>query len=368
MKSKLILLGEAWGEQEEKYSSPFVGPAGQELYRMLGEAGFPAEHLPYQFVSAYSMTKRWDNFPALLLNVFNCRPPDPENKNRAEYFYAKLSDKLDIDRTFPARRMGSANGYVLSQYSPHVAALRATLLEAQPNLIIALGATACWALGLPTSIGKIRGSIHLTPHGKVLPVYHPASILRNWSNRIVTVLDLYKARRESVYPDIRLTNREIWSQPSIDDLYLWWETHGSKSSLLAFDIETLRKRQISEVGFASDSQHALHIPFVWETRSNGAKFYESYWPDTKTEVQAWKFVKMVCESEIPKVGQNVLQYDSYWMTKELGITLRNVLWDTMTMAHCWQPELDKNLGFLGSIFLDEKSWKSIRRDVAKEND
>jgi hypothetical protein len=39
----------------------------------------------------------------------------------------------------------------------------------------------------------------------------------------------------------------------------------------------------------------------------------------------------------------------------------------MQKAHCWQPELDKNLGFLGSIFMDEVSWKQIRRDVGKDN-
>jgi hypothetical protein len=83
---------------------------------------------------------------------------------------------------------------------------------------------------------------------------------------------------------------------------------------------------------------------------------------------AWDFVKMVCESDIPKIGQNVVQYDSYWLAKEFGIALKNVAEDTMTLSHAWQPELEKSLGFLGSIFLDERSWKSIRNDTSKQND
>jgi len=241
-------------------------------------------------------------------------------------------------------------------------------LELKPNLIVALGATALWALGLSTSIGKFRGSVIESKFGKVLPVYHPAAILRNWSNRVVTVLDLHKASRECKFPEIRTTTRYIWTEPAIADLYRWWEEHGKKSKLLAVDIETLRKAQISEVGFAASPTQALHIPFILEEKIGQHKTYRSYWPDIATEAKAWQFVRHVLESPVAKIGQNVIQYDTYWMLKELSIRILNITEDTMTKAHCWQPELDKNLGFLGSVFLDERSWKFIRRNVAKEND
>ena len=130
----------------------------------------------------------------------------------------------------------------------------------------------------------------------------------------------------------------------------------------------IRKTQISEIGFAADSTHALHIPFVIEYKSGHQRGYKSWWPSVETELEAWQFVKMVCESDIPKVGQNVVQYDCYWMLKVLGIQVRNIAHDTMTMAHCWQPELEKNLGFLGSVFLNERAWKGIRTNVGKQND
>ena len=133
--------------------------------------------------------------------------------------------------------------------------------------------------------------------------------------------------------------------------------------MLAVDIETLKQQQVAEIGFASSPQMALHIPFVYKE----GREYISYWESAEDELKAWDFVDMVCRSSIPKIGQNVLQYDSYFMAKAVGIPILNIVEDTMTLAHCWQPELDKNLGFLGSLFLNEKSWKHIRSHNDKED-
>ena len=214
-------------------------------------------------------------------------------------------------------------------------------------------------------VGIYYSSIIDSEIGKVLPTYHPAAVLRNWSFRILVVLDLIKAKREMLQPEIRTTTRSIWTEPSIADLHTWWKKYGEHTDLLAFDIETLRKTQISEIGFAASATQALHIPFLLEHREGNKKTYQRYWSTLEEEVEAWKFVKLICESSVPKIGQNVIQYDAYWMLRALNIKLLNVVEDTMVKAHAWQPELKKDLGFLGSIFLDEKSWKHIRRDVSK---
>jgi hypothetical protein len=181
----------------------------------------------------------------------------------------------------------------------------------------------------------------------------------------LAVLDLAKALRESAKPGAGLMDREIWTEPTIDDLYKWWFDHGSKASMLAVDIETVKQKQISEIGFASNPTHALHIPFVYQEGG----VWKSWWTTALEELKALDFVRMVCESSVPKIGQNLCQYDAYWLAKEWGIVLHNITADTMTLAHCWQPELDKNLGFLGSLFLSEREWKSIRShsDVRKED-
>ena len=77
---------------------------------------------------------------------------------------------------------------------------------------------------------------------------------------------------------------------------------------------------------------------------------------------------MALESDVPKIGQNCVQYDSYWLLKEMNIAVKNIKHDCMTMSHCWALELEKSLRFLGSIFLNEREWKNIRTDTVKLND
>lgn len=360
-----VFIGEAWGKAETDYEIPFVGAAGQELARMLAQANFPIGAPDYRYCSPMTMITKWSTFPYPLLNVFNEKPS--KDSNNAELFYARPRDNCEINQDYPARRIGNSTHYVLADKVHHIERLHKKLGEVKPNLIVAMGATACWALGLGTSIGKLRGFVHETKFGKVLPIYHPAAILRNWSLRAISILDLGKAQRELQFPGFRLLDREIWTEPTIDDLWTWWEKYGQQSSLLAIDIETLKQRQISEVGFASDSQHALHIPFCWEERDNGRKVYKQWWKTPEEELAAWNFVAHVCASRIPKVGQN-FQYDAYWLAKEMGIPVRNWQHDTLVAAHTWQPELGKSLYDLGAIFLNERDWKQIRKESSKDKD
>lgn len=359
--TKLVLIGESWGEQEAMVGAAFVGPAGQELSRILAHAGYGNELLPYAFTSSIRMINYWDRFPYRLLNVFNERPAE----NNIELFYAKPSDKVPLNKSFPSRRFGTSIHWLRNEYTHHLESLHTTLAVLRPNVIVALGNTALWALGLPPTISKLRGNILSCKWGKVIATYHPASVLRKWDQRVLAVLDLAKALRESATAGVRLMDREIWTEPSIEDLYRWWKEHGSRTRRLAVDIETVKQKQIAEIGFASDPTHALHIPFVYQEGG----VWKSWWPDARTELEALDFVKMVCESDTPKIGQNLCQYDAYWLAKEWGIILRNISADTMTAAHAWQPELDKNLGFLGSLFCSEKDWKGIRShsDVRKED-
>lgn len=361
MTTSIVLVGEAYGEHEAQIGSPFVGQAGQELYRLLCDAGFPLEPLRKNYISPHSMSMIWSRAPVTLLNVFNSRP---ENNN-IELYYGGRS--ASIDDTLPRRRFGSSFKWVLSEHSTSIRKLLDNLSRLRPNLIVPLGTTATWALGMGAGIGKLRGFVHKHELGKVLPTYHPSAVLRNWSLRVPTLFDLFKARREAAFPEIRLVEREIWTEPTIADLWAWWGQHGKHSKLLALDIETLKGTQITEVGFASDSTHALHIPFCWKD----GKTYKQWWKDTRTEVQAWKFVQHVCNSSVPKIGQNGASYDCFMLLKCMNIIVENYQHDTMQAAHAWMPELGKSLYDLGAIFLNEADWKNIRKDthkLGKDND
>lgn len=355
MTTKFVIVGEAWGTSEATLQHAFVGAAGQELFRMLHGAGYPVPFLPYTFNSPVRMMNLWEKSGITLLNVFSTHPPE----NNVEFFYTR-----EPSSTFPPRRFDNKIHYLKPEYEFHVQLLHETLRKLKPNIIIALGNTPLWSLGLPPTISKIRGNVTSSAFGKVLACYHPASVLRNWSQRIVTILDLHKALRESESPIISTIPREIWTRPNIEDCYRWWELYGSKAELLAFDIETILNQQISEISFASDSTHALHIPFFYKEN----KQYVNWWPNAYEEFTAWRFVKMALESDIPKIGQNCVNYDCYWLLKEMNIAVKNIQHDTMQLSHCWSLELEKSLRFLGSIFLNEREWKNIRTDVNKQND
>lgn len=355
--TEIVFIGEAWGKDEAQVAHPFVGSAGQELARMLHMAGFSCPNLPYKYTSKFTMMDYWAQCPVTLLNVFNERPQD----NEIELFYASQSAQVSIDKSLPFRKFGSSHKYVLLEKAHHVRALHEKLRELKPNLIVPLGNTALWALGKPATISKQRGNVALSDFGKILPTYHPAAILRNWSLRHITIADFFKARRESRSPDITIPMRRIAIPESVSDLHDWWAEHSPACSLLAVDIETIRKQQISEVGFAVSPTEALWIPIVTESRVGSRRHYKVHW-SREDEVQVWKFIKQVCESPLPKFGQN-LKYDIFWLQEKMNISLRNYAEDTMVKAHAWNPELQKSLGFLASLFLDSVSWKSLRKDA-----
>ena len=357
--TNIVFIGDKWGLEESQFQTQFVGSAGQEFSRMLAQAGFGNKSLPYNFTSSIRMINYWGRYNFIFLNVFNERPKD----NNVESFYAHPKAKVPLDRKLPPRRVGTSNLYCRDEYAYHVYELHERLEQLKPNVIVALGNTALWALRIPPTIGKLRGNVIQSKWGKVIPTYHPSMVLRNWSNRTIALLDLNKARRESKSPNISTPERIIWTEPTLKDLYLWWEDYGSKAKLLAIDIETVRQTQVAEIGFASSPTMALHIPFVYK---DGGQ-YISWWKTPEEELKAWDFVEMVCRSSVPKIGQNVCQYDTYFMMRALGISILNITEDTMTLAHCWQPELEKSLGFLGSLFLNEKAWKSLRSHSDKED-
>ena len=74
-------------------------------------------------------------------------------------------------------------------------------------------------------------------------------------------------------------------------------------------------------------------------------------------------------SSIPKLFQNGM-YDLQYLLK-MGLRPKALAEDTMLMHHSMFPELQKGLGFLGSIYTNESSWKLMRRkrpDVEKSDE
>lgn len=333
--AKIILVGEAWGEQESLTGLPFVGHSGQELTRMLSEAGL-------------------DRKACLLTNVFALRPPN----NKIEALCGKKAE-IGPGYTLPPLRQGK---YFLPEFLPQIERLKQEILAVQPNLVIALGNTACWALLGSAKISQLRGTVtdsFLCPGIKILPTYHPAAVLRNWAYRTIVVADLMKAKREAEFPGIVRPTRQVLVNPTMAEIKAWLPI-AAAAPLLSCDIET-GASQIKCIGFASSRSDALVIPFVDFGKSEG-----NYWETIEEELEAWSLVQQLLSLPVPKLFQNGL-YDLQYILK-LGLRPVNCLHDTMLLHHSIYPEMNKGLGFLGSLYTNEAAWKLMRKDEGLKRD
>ncbi len=129
----LMFVGEGPGENEDRRGLPFVGRAGELLTQMI-EKG-----LGLQRSDVY------------ICNVVKCRPPG--------------------NRTPLADEVATCSGFLDGQIS-----------AVQPRVIVALGKPAAsLLLGRNVAITKVRGTWH-DYHGiPLMPTFHPAYILRQYT-------------------------------------------------------------------------------------------------------------------------------------------------------------------------------------------
>lgn len=334
--TKIVIVGEAPGKDEEILGVPFVGSSGQELTRILEDAGI-------------------DRKTCYLTNVIQARPPN----NKLAEFCGNKKEVGGKAYTLPPLSSGK---YLRPEFLPELDRLKSEIESIRPNLIIALGGTASWALLTQPKITKVRGTIAestLCPGIKVLPTFHPAAILRQWDNRAIMVADMMKAAFECKFPEIRRPRRVLWLEPTIADIEKFFFDHLVPAEKITLDIET-EKGQITCISFAPSEDLALSIP-IWDKRQPDF----SYWPDEESELAAWSWIKKICKLKIEKEGQNGL-YDIQYLWRFYGIPVMNYTQDTMILHHSLQPEMPKDLGTLGSLYTNEASWKHMRTAKAKD--
>ena len=132
--ARVMIVGEAPGEQEDRQGEPFVGPAGQLLDAMLRAIGHDRQAT--------------DERGAYIANVLKCRPP--ANRNPAP-------DEVLRCEPYLARQVALV----------------------KPSVIIAMGRFAVQSLLKTTDpIGRLRGRVHHYQGVPVIVTYHPAYLLR----------------------------------------------------------------------------------------------------------------------------------------------------------------------------------------------
>ena len=241
--ARVIIVGEAWGREEAAVHKPFVGQSGRELFRMLGEALGAERALLNEALSArnthqwLALRERWlERTGILLANTIAAQPPG----NDFTHF-------LVDNKTAKAEKVKDYHGiYPRPELSRGISTLWQLISTVNPSILVAAGnwplhvLTSCSepkttrGFKLPTGIASWRGSQTYTreervgaettgdrpqaldkPSHKVipvLPIIHPAAILREWGYRHVTVHDL-RARLG------RFLNGQLaWSPPSYNDI------------------------------------------------------------------------------------------------------------------------------------------------------
>lgn len=340
---KIALVGEAPGVQEEQRGQPFVGASGQELSRMLYDAGIIRND-------------------CYITNVFKERPPN----NKVEAWCVNKQEAKSVNVAHePQIYRGK---YLLPPYLASRNQLWEELNTINPNIVVALGGVASWALTGDYAITKNRGTICDSPYinAKVLPTFHPAAVLRQWDFRTIVLADLIKARLESGTKEISRPDCSVWLEPTLEDIEVFIEKYLLNADRISVDIETGYHTgtstfpQITCIGFYANKA-ALVIPFIDRRKDN-----HSYWSTPMQEAVAWLHLRRILQLPAPKVFQNGL-YDCQYLWY-YGCPVRNYSLDTMVKHHSQQPEMKKDLGFLGSIYTNYPSWKHLRKEGNKKDE
>jgi len=148
--TKIMLIGEAPGRNEDIQGLPFVGQAGELLQNMLSTIGLSKDQI-------------------YITNVVKCRPPDNREPKKEE-----------IEACKP---------YLIRQIE---------LID--PKLIILVGKYSVnTVLGLNLKISNLKGRVFYLNNRYLFCTYHPAFILRNYS-----YLEEYKSHFQKIKKIIEL--------------------------------------------------------------------------------------------------------------------------------------------------------------------
>jgi uracil-DNA glycosylase len=148
--AKIFFIGEGPGENEDLTGRPFVGRAGELLNKMIAGMGIKRENV-------------------FIANVVKCRPPN--------------------NRVPAPDEVATCTPYLERQ-----------LEIVRPRVIVTLGLPATqYMLNTKNSMGKMRGQWHAWRGIKLMPTYHPAYVLRSYTEQV----------RSTVWGDLKLVMAEL---------------------------------------------------------------------------------------------------------------------------------------------------------------
>lgn len=336
--ARLMIVGEAPGEEEANTGKPFQGTSGQELNRMLAEAGIMRSEV-------------------YVTNVAKFRPPN----NDLDHFIAPTKAAVTTAHTLFREK------YVTKEVIEGLKELRAEIDFVKPNLILAVGNLSMYALTGNWGVTKWRGSQLVTDSQwapcNVIPTIHPAAVMRQWELRALVVADLRRAKRHMVskiYDNVPKWNFTV--RPTFDAVQLilggLLELLSVEERWLDLDIET-KHGHIDSFGLSWSKTEALCIPLFGRGQPDG------YWSLDQEAWIVWQ-LGVICTHPNARIRWQNGLYDAQYIHKHWHFIPRHGQ-DTMISQHSAFCALPKGLGFLGSMYADfYRYWKDEGKIASNE--
>jgi len=303
---RLALIGEAPGAEELREGTPFVGQSGRLLDQLMSKAGIIRDSV-------------------FLGNICETRP------------------FVGPDGSFPRTGNDVESGLL---------SLSRDLESFKPNICLLLGGSALYHANGEDKLGSWRGSYFIGSKPgpfwgrKCIASYNPAACLKQYEFTPLLMFDIKKALREAFKPDIIFPQRQLIIDHDLHDILSRLNTIKTLKQKVSVDIEG-GVGTMSCMSFATGAQYSFIVPF--------------YGWGLDEECAIWRAVSDVLEDpEIPKVFQNAL-YDTFVLQYSYNIVVRGLADDTMVKHWEKYCELEKNLGFLCSLYTNEPYYKEDRK-------
>ena len=323
--AKVLIVGEFPKEQDLVRNEPFADGIGFELSKMLAEAKIHKETCFCTYVID-------DRVPSGNINGLVA-----ESKAKATSSHSLLHGR-----------------YVTQQVLDGVARLKAEIELVKPDVVCAMGNLALFALTGEWSAMSWRSSIMestLVPGLKVIPTYSPAMVVAQMYLRPIVVHDLKRVAKHVGKPKVERPDYKFQIRPTFGQACSTLQMLIDLSPCdLGGDIET-RAGHIACIAFAWSGTEAICIPLMCQHDNEG------YW----TLDQETHLVMLMCAlmRKHRIIGQN-WNYDAQYIYRHWHFLCPNVS-DTMIAHHSCFSNMEKNLAFLSSMYLeDHLYWKDDR--------
>ena len=340
----IAIIGESWGEAEDRKKLPFVGASGDELTKILAECGIARSSVFFS-------------------NVVPERPPS----NEMLWFFNPTREARKDSEPF-IRGL-----YPQPNVIQGVERLREQLAIVKPKIVIGFGNYTLWALTedsfgigdkyghkIPTGMGNWRGSqLYCRKDmggARLLPTYHPAAVFRTWPWRYDIVHDLKARVPKALKDNWDPPEYDFTIQPSfekvMETLHLFDVAATDEPLWLAEDIETANEH-ITCIGFAWSDHNAICIPF---TCARGA-----YWSEEEEIEIVLAIRHLHANPNIKTIGMYFLS-DAQYIALYWGYIPRCEA-DVMILHHlCW-PGKPKSLNYISSLY---NNYHCFWKDEGKE--